>query len=59
MSPTLTFTLAILRHLLTAVGTGLAAKGVVDEASWQTLSGGVLAIVSVVWSLLDKKKQLS
>jgi hypothetical protein len=47
---------ALVRHILTAIGTGLAAKGLVDDTTWQSISGGALALVSVVWSLLDKKK---
>ena len=50
------FAEAVLRHLLTAVGSILAGKGLVDDTTWQTIVGGVVAAVSVGWSLWDKKK---
>lgn len=50
------FVEALVRHLLTAVGTSLAAKGIVDATTWQTIAGGVVAVISVGWSLWDKKK---
>ena len=45
----------ILRHLLTAVGGGLATAGYSDQATNQQIIGGILAVIGVVASILAKK----
>ena len=46
---------ALIRHGLTAAGAALVAKGVVDEGTWTEIAGGVVALIGVIWSLMDKK----
>lgn len=46
----------VVRALLSAVGGGLVAKGVI-AASWvEPVTGGVLALISIAWSIAAKKK---
>ena len=47
--------LAIVRHTLTFLGGVLIAKGTIDEATAQELSGAILTLVGGIWSVLDKK----
>ncbi len=47
---------AITRHLLTAVGGGLAVKYGIDGESMNAIVGGASALVGVAWSLYDKRK---
>lgn len=47
---------ALVRHLLTAVGGGLAVKYGIDGASVDAIAGGASALVGVVWSLYDKRR---
>ncbi len=49
-------TAGLLRHLLTAAGGILASKGVIGSSDVEILSGAVIAIGGVVWSLVAKKK---
>lgn len=54
--------LGLLRHLLTAGGGVLAAKGVVgadDAATLETAIGSAVALAGAAWSIWDKKKQKS
>lgn len=44
----------IIRHLMTGVGVLLIAKGKVDESTWQIVTGSVLGIAGVVWSIISK-----
>jgi hypothetical protein len=45
---------AIVRHLLTAVGGGLVANGVVDSQSMEAITGGIIAVTGLAWSVYDK-----
>jgi len=47
--------LGIVRHGLTFVGAILIAKGQVVESQWYEISGAAISLISVVWSVLDKK----
>ncbi len=47
--------LGISRHILTAAGGYLVAKGTIDPAGAEQLVGGILAILGVVASIIDKK----
>lgn len=58
MNPLLTFILALVRHGLTAVGATVVANGYADSAAWEMVSGGVIAAISIAWSMMDKKKLL-
>ena len=47
--------LGIVRHVLT-FGSGIAvAKGLIDEAAAQTIIGGVLGIIGIIWSVDSKR----
>jgi hypothetical protein len=45
----------ILRHLFTFGGGLLVAKGHLDEESLQQISGLVISLVGVIWSVASKK----
>jgi hypothetical protein len=47
--------LGILRHTLTFVGGIIVMKGIVDEATWTELVGGVLTLSGAIWSIVSKK----
>ena len=47
---------ALVRHLLTAVGGGLAVKYGIDGATLDAIVGGASALAGVVWSLYDKRR---
>ena len=47
--------LGLVRHILTAVGGVLIAKGTVDQSTVETVVGGVAAIVGALWSVFSKK----
>lgn len=49
-------TAGLLRHLLTAAGGILASKGVIGASDVEIISGALIAIGGVVWSLVAKKK---
>ncbi len=42
------------RHALTFVGGWMVAKGFFDEATMNEVVGGVMTIVGVVWSMIQK-----
>ena len=46
--------LSAVRSILLGVGSVLAAKGVVDDATVQSMIGSVMVIVPIVWGILDK-----
>lgn len=52
-----TIVAAIVRHLLTAVGGGLAVKYGVDGVELEAIVGGVAALAGVVWSVWDKRQK--
>ncbi len=47
--------LGILRHTLTFVGGIIVMKGIVDEATWTELVGGVITLSGAIWSIVSKK----
>jgi len=47
--------LGLARHILTAGGGFLVAKGTIDAAGAEQLVGGLIAILGVVASIIDKK----
>jgi len=47
----------ILRHVLTAAGGALVARGVVIETELELVVGAIITIVGVVWSAYAKKKK--
>jgi hypothetical protein len=46
----------IFRHVLTAAGTYVAAKGYADSASVEAVGGALATIAGIVWSVVQKKK---
>ena len=47
----------IVRHILTAAGGALVAKGALGEAELEMAVGALITIIGVVWSALAKKKK--
>ena len=47
---------ALARHILTAIGGGLAVKYGIDGATLDAIVGGASALAGVVWSLYDKRR---
>lgn len=50
--------LGILRHALTTIGGILVTKGYVDESAILELSGAIVALVGVIWSVVSKRNTL-
>ena len=48
--------LGIVRHILTAAGGIIIARGLVSEALWEQIAGAALTVAGLVWSILSKKK---
>jgi hypothetical protein len=46
---------ALARHLLTAIGGGLAVRYGVDGATMDAIVGGLAALAGVAWSIWDKR----
>lgn len=46
----------VVRHVLTIVGTILVSKGVFDDSNWTIISGSVLSIFALIWSIRTKSK---
>jgi hypothetical protein len=46
--------LSVIRHLLTAGGAYLVAKGKLTEVDASAISGAVLAILGLVWGATDE-----
>lgn len=49
-------TLGLIRHALTFVGGIIVAKGLVDDALFQEILGGIMTLVGAAWSVASKKK---
>lgn len=49
--------LGIVRHLLTIGAGALASKGVIAQSETETVVGAGLALIGIVWSAIDKKRQ--
>ncbi len=47
--------LALLRQILTVVGTALVAKGYAQASDLEPVIGAMLTIGSVIWSVTDKR----
>ena len=48
--------LGLVRHGLTFVGGVIVAGGLLDAGLWSELTGGLLTISGVVWSIISKRK---
>ena len=51
--------IGILRHVLTAVGGSLVAKGTIDASSLEMVVGAVTTLVGVAWSIGNKRNALT
>jgi len=49
-------TLGLIRHALTFVGGIIVAKGLVDDALFQEILGGIMTLAGAAWSVASKKK---
>jgi len=47
--------LGIERHGLTFIGGVIIAGGLLDAGLWAEISGGVVTLAGVVWSILNKR----
>jgi len=47
--------LALIRQVLTIMGTALVAKGYVQASDVEPVIGALLTIVSAIWSVSDKR----
>jgi len=45
----------IIRHVMTGVGSILIMKGTVDESTWFVVTGSLLGVVGILWSVFAKK----
>jgi len=48
--------LGIIRHALTFVGGIVIANGLVEDALFQEIAGGVMTLIGAIWSIASKKK---
>jgi len=46
----------IVRHVLSAAGGILIAKGLISDVMWVELSGAGMALFAAIWSIAAKKK---
>lgn len=49
--------LSVVRHLLTAVGSILLTKGLLDEAMLEEVVGATITLIGFVWGIWDKRKK--
>lgn len=47
----------LIRHLLTMYGGTLIEKGLLDQSQADTGVGAVLALVAIIWSIVQKTQQ--
>lgn len=45
----------LVRHALTTVGGIMASKGYIEAGEVEIIVGGALAIIGVIWSMVNKK----
>jgi hypothetical protein len=48
----------IIRHLLTSVGGVIVTNGYISDGMVAEITGSIIAIVGVIWSVLSKKKEV-
>lgn len=48
---------ALVRHAMTFVGGILVSSGIFDAGTVEQLSGAIVTIIGVVWSLIDKSEE--
>lgn len=55
MKMTLEQLLGVVRHFLTGLGAILMVYGIIDSTTLETISGLLISVVSVIWSIKSKK----
>lgn len=48
----------LIRHAITAIGGGLVTSGTLSDSDLQAVIGAVLTIFGVVWSIIQKRKDM-
>jgi hypothetical protein len=48
--------LGITRHVLTTAGGSLVTIGYLDGSEAQAISGGIVALIGVLWSIWEKSR---
>ncbi len=46
----------VIRHTMTALGGILIAKGLIADGAWTELSGAIITLTGVIWSIVSKKQ---
>lgn len=49
--------LGVVRHALTFVGGIMISKGLLDESTLAELSGSIVTLIGIVWSIIEKNKR--
>jgi hypothetical protein len=49
--------LAVIRHGLTFLGGFVITKGFIDESLWMELSGTLVTLSGLIWSILEKRNK--
>lgn len=49
--------LSVVRHLLTAAGSILLTKGLLDEAMLEEVVGATITLIGFAWGIWDKRKK--
>jgi hypothetical protein len=48
----------VIRHVFTAVGGIIIAKGYISDSMYTELTGAVLTLAGVIWSIDSKKQEV-
>lgn len=54
-----TAALWLVRMVMLQLGAAMTARGIGDEATWTAISGGVLALGTMLWSWWATKQQIA
>ena len=54
-SITIEQTLGLVRHILTIIGVALVSANTIAESQWTVITGSLMAIVPIIWSLWIKR----
>jgi len=50
--------MGVIRHFLTSFGGGLIVKGLLTAAQFNEILGAAMALIGLIWSVLDKANRL-
>ena len=45
----------LVRHALSTFGGGVVASGIATTDQWTALSGGIVVLITILWSIASKK----